>query len=152
MNEKINKLHRWYNGWRARVECGSPRVRVPVWWNQTIKLIFVFWECWSLCFYDYHWIDTSADGLFVPNGIIHTVVIGSALTWCIMTLSVPDEGYSRNTSSALSSIYTFSWVDTSVDGQLVLREIFCQVVSVSALTWFIRFMNYFSLFCYEKRM
>jgi hypothetical protein len=62
----------------------------------------VFVECWSWCFYDYHWVDTSADGIFFPNGIIHTVVIGSALTWFIMTLSVPGEGYSRNASWALS--------------------------------------------------
>ena len=34
-------------------------------------------------FYYYHWVDTSAGGLLVPEGIIHTVVSASALTWFI---------------------------------------------------------------------
>jgi hypothetical protein len=42
---------------------------------------FVFGECWSLCLYAYHWVDTSADGLLVPDCTIHTVVSGSPLTW-----------------------------------------------------------------------
>jgi hypothetical protein len=37
----------------------------------------------SYCFYYYHWVDTSADGLLVPEGIIHPVVSASALTWFI---------------------------------------------------------------------
>jgi hypothetical protein len=34
-------------------------------------------------FYNYHWVDGSAGGLFVPEGIIHPVVSASALTWFI---------------------------------------------------------------------
>ena len=41
----------------------------------------MFVECWSLGLYDYHWVDTSADGLLVPDCTIHTVVSGSPLTW-----------------------------------------------------------------------
>ena len=32
-------------------------------------------------FYYYHWVDTSAGGLLVPEGIIRPVVSASALTW-----------------------------------------------------------------------
>jgi hypothetical protein len=38
---------------------------------------------WYLRFYYYHWIDTSAGGLLVPEGIISPVVSVSALTWFI---------------------------------------------------------------------
>jgi hypothetical protein len=34
----------------------------------------------SDCFYYYHWVDTSAGGLLVPEGIIQPVVSASALT------------------------------------------------------------------------
>ena len=34
-------------------------------------------------FDSYHWVDTSAGGLFVPEGIIRPVVTVSALTWFI---------------------------------------------------------------------
>ena len=41
-------------------------------------------------FYYYHWVDTSAGGLFTPNGIIRSVVSDSALTWFItITGSIP---------------------------------------------------------------
>jgi hypothetical protein len=51
-------------------------------------------------------------------------------------LSVPDEGYSRNSSSALNLISTFFyyWVDTFAGGLLVPEGIIRQVVSASALT------------------
>ena len=26
---------------------------------------FVFGECWYPCFHDFHWVDTSADGLLI---------------------------------------------------------------------------------------
>jgi hypothetical protein len=32
-------------------------------------------------FYYYHWVDTSAGGLLVPEGIIRPVVSASALSW-----------------------------------------------------------------------
>ena len=35
-------------------------------------------------FYYHHWVDTSAGGLFVPEGIIRPVVSVSALTWFII--------------------------------------------------------------------
>jgi len=35
---------------------------------------------WYLRFYYYHWVDTSAGGLLVPEGIIRPVVSVSALT------------------------------------------------------------------------
>ena len=34
-------------------------------------------------FYYYHWVDTSAGGQLVPEGIIRPVVSASALTWFI---------------------------------------------------------------------
>jgi len=36
-----------------------------------------------LCFYYYHWVDTSAGGLLDPEDIISPVVIVLALTWFI---------------------------------------------------------------------
>jgi hypothetical protein len=36
----------------------------------------------SQCYY--HWVDTSAGGPLVPEGIIHPVVSALALTWCII--------------------------------------------------------------------
>jgi hypothetical protein len=35
---------------------------------------------WYLHLYYYHWVDTSAGGLLVPEGIIRPVGSGSALT------------------------------------------------------------------------
>jgi len=40
-------------------------------------------EILFLRFYYYHWVDTSAGGLLVPEGIIHPIVGVSALTWLI---------------------------------------------------------------------
>jgi hypothetical protein len=34
-------------------------------------------------FHYYHWVDTSAGGLLVPEAIIHPVANASALTWFI---------------------------------------------------------------------
>ena len=36
-----------------------------------------------LRFYFYHWVDTSASELLVPEGIIHPVFSASTLTWFI---------------------------------------------------------------------
>jgi len=36
--------------------------------------------------YYYHWVDTSAGGLLVPEGIIHRVVSVSAKSWLIRLL------------------------------------------------------------------
>jgi hypothetical protein len=38
---------------------------------------------WYLRFYYYHWVDISAGGLLVPEGIIRPVVSDSTLTWFI---------------------------------------------------------------------
>ena len=38
---------------------------------------------WYLRFYYYHWVDTSAGGLLVPEAITRPVVSASALTWFI---------------------------------------------------------------------
>jgi hypothetical protein len=38
---------------------------------------------WISTFYYYHWVDTSAGELLVPEGIIRPVVSASALTWFI---------------------------------------------------------------------
>jgi hypothetical protein len=63
-------------------------------------------------------------------------------------LSVHDDGYSRNASCALnwiSTFYCYHWVDTSPGGLLVPEGIIRPVVSVSALTWFIRYIYYWNL-------
>jgi hypothetical protein len=38
---------------------------------------------WYVRFYYYHWVDTSAGELLVPDGIIRPVVSVSALAWFI---------------------------------------------------------------------
>ena len=38
-------------------------------------------EILFLCFYYYHWVDTTADGLLVLEGIIHPVVGVSITGW-----------------------------------------------------------------------
>ena len=67
----------------------------------------------------------------------------------MLALSVPDKGYSRNVSCALNLISTFyynRWADTSAGRLLVPAEgIMRQVVSVSALTWFISYIFYWNL-------
>jgi len=40
------------------------------------------------------------------------------------------------------NLYYYHWVDTSTGGLLVPEDIICPVVSVFALTWFIRFIYY----------
>jgi hypothetical protein len=58
-------------------------------------------------------------------------------------ISVPDEGYIRNESYELTSIskfYYYRWVDTSAGGYLVLGSIIRPVVTVSVLSWFIRYI------------
>ena len=67
----------------------------------------------------YHWDDTSAGGLLVPEGIIHTSAGG---------LLVP-EGI----------------IHTSAGGLLVPECIIRPVISALALTWFIRFIFYLNL-------
>ena len=37
----------------------------------------------SILFYYYHWVETPAGGLLVPEGIIRPVVSVSTLTWFI---------------------------------------------------------------------
>jgi len=74
---------------------------------------------WYLRFYYYHWVDTSAGGLLVPEGIILPVVSVSSLTWFIRYLR----------------FYYYHWVDTSAGGLLLPRGIVRHVASVSALTW-----------------
>jgi hypothetical protein len=67
----------------------------------------------------------------------------------ILALSVPDKGYSRNVPCALNLISTFyynRWADTSAGRLLVPAEcIMWPVISVSALTWFIRYIFYWNL-------
>jgi hypothetical protein len=46
-------------------------------------LLIGFLLIYDLHFYYYHWVDTSAGGLLVSEGIIHLVVSASALTWFI---------------------------------------------------------------------
>ena len=41
----------------------------------------------SQCFY--HWVDTSAGGLLVPDGITLLVANASALTWFIIYIILP---------------------------------------------------------------
>ena len=45
-------------------------------------------KIWYLRLYNYHWVDTSAGGLFVPEGIVRPVPSISALTWFIIYISV----------------------------------------------------------------
>ena len=82
-----------------------------------------------LRFYYYHWVDTSAGGLLVPEGIIHPVVTVSVLTWFIRYLC----------------FYCYHWIYTSAGGLLVPRGIIRPVVSVSILTdciGYLRFYHY----------
>jgi len=61
-------------------------------------------------------------------------------------MSVSDEDYSRNVSSAVNSISTFfvtiTGFDTSACGLLVHEGIICLVVSASSQAWFIGYMYY----------
>jgi hypothetical protein len=71
----------------------------------------------------YHWLDTSAGRLLVPEGIIRPVVSVSVLTLCIIYLRV------------------YHWVDTSAGKLLVSEGIIRPVVSVSVLTLCIRYLR-----------
>jgi hypothetical protein len=53
------------------------------------------------CFY--HWVDTSAGGLFVPQGIIRPVVSASILIWFIRYLF----------------FFNYHWADTPAGGLFV---------------------------------
>ena len=44
------------------------------------------YRLYYLRFYYYHWVDASADGLLVPEGIIRPIVSVSALTWLTLLL------------------------------------------------------------------
>jgi len=70
-----------------------------------------------LRFYYYHWVDTSACGLLVPEGIVRPVVGVSVLTWFIIYLR----------------FYYYHWVDTSAGGLIVPEGIICPLVSDSSL-------------------
>ena len=63
-------------------------------------------------------VGTSADGLLVPDGIIHPVVTVSVLTWFNRYLW----------------FYYDHWIGTSAGGLLVPDSIIHPVVSVSVLT------------------
>ena len=52
--------------------------RYLCWWTISPR---VYHPPSSQCFC--HWVDTSAGGLLVPEGIVHPVVSVSALTWLI---------------------------------------------------------------------
>ena len=51
--------------------------------SYSLLILIGFLLIYDLRFYYYHWVDTSAGGLLVPEGIIRTVVNASALTWFI---------------------------------------------------------------------
>ena len=51
--------------------------------SYSLLILIGFLLIYDLRFYYYHWVDTSAGGLLVPEGIIRTVVSASALTWFI---------------------------------------------------------------------
>jgi hypothetical protein len=76
------------------------------------------------CFY--HWVDTSAGGLLVPEGSIHSVVSVS------ITGSIPllVDYYSQKYHPPSSQGY-YDWVDTSAGGLFVLEGIVHPVGSVS---------------------
>ena len=45
--------------------------------------------------------------------------------------------------------YYYQWIDTSACGLLVPEGIIHQVVSVSVLTWFIRYIVFSKMYCYQ---
>jgi hypothetical protein len=49
--------------------------------SYSLLILIGFLLIYDLRFYYYHWVDTSAGGLLVPEGIIRIVVSASALTW-----------------------------------------------------------------------
>jgi hypothetical protein len=51
------------------------------WWRLFQKRVVR--TIWYVRFYYYHWVDTSAGELLVPDGIIHPVVSVAALAWFI---------------------------------------------------------------------
>jgi hypothetical protein len=51
--------------------------------SYSLLILIGFLLIYDLRFYYYHWVDTSAGVLLVPEGIIRTVVSASALTWFI---------------------------------------------------------------------
>jgi hypothetical protein len=63
-----------------------------------------------------------------------------------LTISVPDEDYSRDLSCALNSVSTcfitlyYHWVDTSAGGLFFSQGMIPAVVIASTLTWLIRYI------------
>ena len=51
-----------------------------IWWRLIQKSTSYAIKLVSILFYYYHWVDTTAGGLLVPEGIIRPVVSASALT------------------------------------------------------------------------
>jgi hypothetical protein len=51
--------------------------------SYSLLILIGFLFIYDLRFYYYHWVDTSAGGLLVLEGIIRPVVSASALTWFI---------------------------------------------------------------------
>ena len=51
--------------------------------SYSLLILIGFLLIYDLRFYYYHWVDTSAGGLLVLEGIICPVVSASALTWFI---------------------------------------------------------------------
>ena len=98
--------------------------RYLCWWTISSRgiihpvagVLALTWFIRYLCFYYYHWVDTSAGGLLVPRGIIHPVASVLALTWFIRYLC----------------FYYYHWVDTSAGGLLVPQGIIRPVASVLA--------------------
>jgi hypothetical protein len=60
-------------------------------------------------YYYYHWVDTSADGLLISEGIIHPVDRASVVARFIRYLHY--------------YYYYYHWVDTSADGLLISEGI-----------------------------
>jgi len=80
----------------------------------------------------------------IPQNYVFTILY---LFLKYLTLSVSDEGHSRNATSAINCISTFyyyHWVDTSAGNLLVPESIIRPVVSAAALTWFITYFVQFS--------
>jgi len=75
----------------------------------------------------------------IPQNYVFTILY---LFLKYLTLSVSDEGHSRNATYALnfiSTFYYYHWVDTSAGKLLVIRP----VTSAAALTWFIKYFVQF---------
>ena len=76
------------------------------------------------CFY--HWDDTSAGGLLIPEGIIRQVFIVSSLGRYLCWWTINPRGYHPPCSHCF-----YHWVDTSAGGLLIPEGIIRQVFIVS---------------------